>query len=149
MRSERGQSAAEFALVLPFALLLVLLVVEVALTGVRSVVATHAAYRSARVAEVYQAEHAEGELYAMLPPALFRGGIVAPAAAGGEELAIEAAARPVARLAPLTPAAVVRRSASRGRALPDDLPESALRGGDTPSPYCREGGGYRACGYPE
>ena len=149
MRSERGQSVAEFALVLPFALLMVAAVVETALVGVRSVVATHAAYRAPRVVEVHQPEHAAGELLAMLPPALFRGGSVAPAADGGEGLAIEAAARPAVRLSALAPATALRREAPQGKALPDDLPEATLRGGDTPSPYCREAGGYRACGYPE
>lgn len=30
-------------------------------------------------------------------------------------------------------------------ALPPDLSNEILRGGDTPSPYCRASGGYRLC----
>ena len=30
-------------------------------------------------------------------------------------------------------------------ALPPDLSNEILRGGDTPSPYCRSSGGYRLC----
>ncbi|HQC50875.1 MAG: hypothetical protein BWY40_01261 [bacterium ADurb.Bin270] len=31
------------------------------------------------------------------------------------------------------------------QALPPDLSNEILRGGDTPSPYCRSSGGYRLC----
>lgn len=34
-------------------------------------------------------------------------------------------------------------------ALEPDLPEDALGGGDTPSPYCRGGKEYSVCGFPE
>ncbi len=148
IRGQRGNSIAEFAMVLPFAAMAVFTVVEASLMGFRSVAAQHGAFRAARVAEVYQGEFADAEFYAMLHPAVFRGGISRPSEAGRDEMAVEALSRPIARLRALSPAEMIRRVSPQGRALPAGLSNEILRGGDTPSPYCAAEGGYYACGYP-
>ena len=138
----------EFVLALPLVLLLILGVVETAFVGVRSIVAGHAAFRAARVAAVYQREYAGAELYAMLSPALFRGGWIDPDSPA-DEIRIGVAANPLVRIRALDPALTIRRASPIAPALPDGLSDAVLRGGDVPSPYCREGARYRVCGYPE
>lgn len=140
-----GQATPEFALVLPFAVLLILAVIEAALLGVRGAVAEHTAMRAARIASVYQEELADGELLAMLKAPLFRGGWVESSDPQGVRILAEA--YPLTRLRAFEPAMILRRKAPRADALPDGLSEAILRGGDTPAPYCKEGGNYNACDY--
>lgn len=146
---EKGQSIAEFALVLPLVFLFILVVIELALAGTRGVIARHGAMRAARVHAVYQGRYADGELYAMLPPALFRGGFVNEIQAAPDEIDIDAYARPLVRIRAIEPASSIRRGSPSTKALPDGLTDAALNGGDTPSPYCTDDGGYRVCGYPD
>lgn len=149
LNSQRGQSATELALILPMAILLILVVVEMALVGVRSISAQHAAFRAARVAKVYQGEYSESELFAMLDPALFRSGAIDSSGnlAGG--VLVRAYSRPVAGLGPMAPASHIRRASPYAPALPAGFSDAVLRGGDAPSPYCRNGEEYGVCGYPQ
>lgn len=42
-----------------------------------------------------------------------------------------------------------RMRKSYENALPENLSNEVLRGGDTPSPYCNDGERYNLCGFPE
>lgn len=139
----------EFVLVLPLLLALILCAVETAALGVRGIIAEHAAYRAARVAEVHQGEHAADEVVAMLHPVFFKGSATDVGGDGDDAVTVDAASRPFIDLSALAPADVLRRRAPKSAALPDQLSDVVLQGGDTPSPYCRAEGSYRVCGYPE
>jgi hypothetical protein len=152
--NNRGISAVEFTLVLPVAVLLIVAALGISLTGVRGIVTQHAAVRAARVASVFQDDLINAELYAALPPEVFRGGL---ADITGERLitnelpgVLELVAVPSGvldfeglRMSLLRRDAQVVPSLSRG------LGDAVLKGGDTPSPYCRDDGGYSVCGYEE
>ncbi|MBN1283564.1 MAG: hypothetical protein JXA24_07330 [Proteobacteria bacterium] len=149
--------AVEHALVLPAAVAIIVAVLGMAATGLRTVVAQHAAARAARVAAVFNDGLIGAELHASLAPSMFSAhsfdviadaggtrlsnemeGILTLEAVSGAALSGGAAgSRSVVRKSPATPA------------LPEGLGERVLRGGDTPSPYCRTEGGYSACGWPE
>jgi len=144
-----GQSATELALVLPVAVAMMAAVVEMALIGLRSISLQHAAFRAARVAEVYQEGYAPAELYAMLDPALFQASEISRPGGKAGDVLIGALSRPIADLKTLVPGSVMFRSSPQGRSLPADLSDAVLRGGDTPSPYCVIDEGYGVCGYPK
>ncbi|MFH0800024.1 MAG: TadE family protein [Pseudomonadota bacterium] len=147
MRYARGQSLVEFAIVLPMALLLIFVVFEGALTGVRSAMAQHAAMRAARVSAVYQGDLADVELYAMLDRPLFRGGLT-EASDASQPVKIVAVANSLINIPALGPARLLWRESPRADALTPGLSDAVLQGGDTPAPYCNDSGGYRACDYP-
>jgi hypothetical protein len=154
MNNSKGTSAVEFTLVLPIAVLLIVAALGISLTGVRGIVTQLAAVRAARVASVFQDDLIDAELYAALPPVGFRGGL---AEITGERLisnelpgtleliALPSGALDLERLR----MSLLRRDAQVTPALPRGLNEGVLRGGDTPSPYCRDEGGYSVCGYEE
>ncbi len=144
--TQKGQSLVEFIIALPFALLLIFTVIEFGLMGVRSIVATHAAMRAARIASTYQTDAIDGELYAMLDRPLFNGSAVREIAPDSVE--IGARSRPLMKIRALDPGSMLRRRSPRADALPLGLSEAILRNGDTPSPYCINEGGYRACEEP-
>lgn len=146
---KRGVAIAEFVLVLPFVTLLILLIFEFGLLGIRSIVVQHAAFRAARVAEVYQKDHASQEVASVLPPVLLRDGM-ADSFEDRSSVAVTASSRFLSNLFALRPSFLIKRRAPLTFALPQGLSNTILRGGDTPSPYCgEEGEGYRVCGYPE
>lgn len=152
--NNRGTSAVEFTLVLPIAALLIVAALGISLTGVRGIVAQLAAVRAARVATVFQDDLIDAELYAALPPTVFRGGL---AEITGERLISNELPGTLELIAAPSGAldfeglrmSLLRRDARITPALPRALPNSVLRGGDTPSPYCRDDGGYSVCGYEE
>jgi hypothetical protein len=139
---------------LPVAVLLIVAALGLSFTGVRGIVAQLAAIRAARVAGVFQDDLINAELYAALPPEAFRGGL---AEITGERLVanelpgtLELVAVPsgVLDFEGLS-MSLLRRDAPITPALPRGLPDAVLKGGDTPSPYCRDDGGYSVCGYEE
>lgn len=153
--NRNGQIVAEFSLVLPFILLMLLTVAGAALMGARSIVAELAASRGARVAKVFNDELVDYELCAMLEAPLFRGGISEQVGidrrrrTSNDEngtLIVDAVSNPLIGIRSLAPGGIIRRSSPISPALVPDLSDSALRG-DTPSPYCRGQGGYEVCGY--
>jgi hypothetical protein len=154
INNSKGASAVEFTLVLPIAVLLIAAALGISLTGVRGIVAQLAAVRAARVASVFQDDLIDAELYAALPPVGFRGGF---AEISGERLITNELPGTLEVIA--VPSGVLdfeglrmslhRRDARITPVLPRGLNEGALRGGDTPSPYCRDDGGYSVCGYEE
>jgi len=155
-RGKSGQAATEFALMLPIAAAVIIAVFAVALTGVRGIVAQLAAVRAARVAAVFQDDLVANELYASLDPSIFRShSFDIKAEAGGMrasneiEAVLELNASSTAALANSAASSWFKRLAPLTPALPEDLRDTQLRGGDTPSPYCRAQGGYEACGWPE
>lgn len=154
MTKSKGSSAVEFSLILPIAMLLIVASVALSLAGVRGIVAALASGRAARVASVFQDAFIGAELFAALPPELFRGGLFR---IEGERLisnelpgalSVGAVGNGLFDSADLNMAAF-RREAPVVPALPRGLTDAELRGGDTPSPYCRTEGGYAVCGYPE
>jgi hypothetical protein len=154
--TERGQMATEFVLTLPVAMALIVAVVAIAVFGVRGIAGQLAAQRAARAASLFQEDLAQVELDASLSTALFRDGAF-------EIAGVSNAARPsnaeegTMRIGALSNAALghaargfgaVFRTAPIVPALPAGLGNSVLREGDTPSPYCRNEGGYAVCGFP-
>jgi len=155
-RGESGQAATEFALMLPIAAAIIISVFATALTGVRSIVAQHAAVRAARAAAVFQDSQISNELYASLDPSIFRANTFAIKAEAGVSRAsnelegvIELNASSNAALTRGAASSWFKRQSPVTPALPEGLNDAQLRGGDTPSPYCRVQGGYESCGWPE
>lgn len=144
---EKGQTIAEFVIVLPVAAFLILAVTEMAFMGIRSIIAQHAAYRAARVAGVYQGEFSETEVNTKLPTILFYGGQVTDT--NSEDIKVETLSKMLFSIRALDPALVIRRSSPRIFALPEGLNTTVLREGDTPSPYCRYDEGYESCDFPQ
>ena len=153
----RGQVVVEHVLVLPIALAMIISVVAFAALGTRGIVAQLAVMRAARVAAVFQEELVGGELYASLHPSLFGAHAFAfddGSGASRRSNDIEGHVRIYAAPSDVlnggaTGVPSVTRSSPVTPALPEGLGDSALRGGDIPSPYCSSEGGYSACGYPE
>lgn len=154
---EKGQSAVEFVLVLPFAMLLIFTAVGLSISCVRGIVAHLATTRAARAMAMYDEGLAAGEMLALVTPPLFQDGSFEQLARDGsgrmgneEEGVLEAYAISgrLMGLRSLTPADLVLRESPIVPALEAGLSDAVLRGGDTPSPYCRAGGGYGVCGYP-
>ncbi|MFA4974038.1 MAG: hypothetical protein WC683_15615 [bacterium] len=152
-----GQVASEFVLMLPISAGIIITVLGMALSGVRGVVAQASAMRGARVAAVFQDDFVDDELYASLDPAIFgSNSFQITAEAGGMRTSnelegiFELHASPNAALTsgPMNTSWFMRASPVTP-ALPEGLHDAQLRGGDTPSPYCRSDGGYEACGWPE
>ena len=148
--------ATEFALTLPFAMAMIVAVVALAVFGVRGIAAQLAAQRAARQAALFQENVVQAELDGSLSPTLFRGGAF-------EIAGVSSVARPsnadegTMRIGTLSNAALghaargfgaVFRAAPVVPALPAGLSDRVLREGDTPSPYCRNEGGYAVCGFP-
>lgn len=146
---DSGQSAVEFALVLPFFFLLIFALLEAGLVGIRSVMATGVAHEAARTSALFEDPEEGGGAVAMLSPSLFRAGRISLDADAPGRVSVEADARALFELTPLRPASRITRGVPWTGALRPGLSDALLRGGDTPSPYCREGEGYRACGYPK
>jgi len=158
LHNRNGSSAIEFVLTLPFILLFTLATIGIAALCIRGEVIALAASRVARVAKVYQDELANVELYAMLTPEFVDGISVEWKAADGSirtsnwndgQVTIGGSAMGVAAFGPLSSGRHIRRTSSTSSALVPSLSNDILQGGDTPSPYCREGEGYRVCGYSE
>ena len=148
-----GSTAVEMAMVMPFIALLILSTIGISSLCVRGNIVTLFAFRAARAEKVFQGDMAKGDLYAMLTPD-FTGEIevdwyesdgmkrmknwnfgrarveIANATSPGNLSVVK-----LSRESPLTPA------------LPKNLSNLVLNGGDTPSPYCRDGLGYSVCGY--
>ena len=151
MKNARGSTVVEFTLILPIVILAIIASVALSLTGVRGIVAQLAAIRAARVATVFQDEFIDYELYAALSPAIYRGSIfdIEGARLVSNELpgrlAISAVPNSLLDFEGFG-MNLIKRDAPIVPALPTNLSNATLRGGDSPSPYCRKGGGYSVCG---
>ncbi len=143
MKSRRGVGVVELALVLPIAIALIFTALGVAFLCARGEIVQLGAIRAARVAKVFKEDRVDEELLAMLNPQLFYGGSTEISSAGsGEKLTATARSRMFHMLE--YGGNVVRESAIVP-ALSGGLSDRILTGGDSPSPYCRDEGGYSVC----
>ena len=143
--NDRGVGAVELVLALPYVIILIFTVVGIAFLCARGEIAQLGAIRAARVAKVFKYEQTDNELLAMLTPQLFRG--------GSTQLSlIDLNGRLTATtrqrgLHALEYSGDIVRGSAFVPALNSGLSDRTLRGGDSPSPYCRDVGGYRVCGF--
>ncbi|MFH1830383.1 MAG: TadE family protein [Pseudomonadota bacterium] len=141
-----GSAAVEFTLILPFAALVLISVFAMSFLGIRGIVAQLASMQAARVASTFQEENLiQGQIYAALPPQLFRDGSFE--IKGNEENAmLELSAFSNSALSGIsTSMSALKRTSPVTPALPPNLGNAVLQGGDTPSSYCRDGEGYNVC----
>ncbi len=145
MKDKRGSSAVEFTLILPLSALIIISVIAMSLHGVRGIVAQLAAMRAARVASTFQDdEFIQGEVLAALPPHIFRTGSFQ--FKGSENNAmLELTAFSNSALSRIRGMSALKRVAPITPALPPNLGNAVLKGGDAPSPYCTDGEGYNVC----
>lgn len=148
----------EFALILPFILMLVLVAIGVAALCVRGEVLSFAASRAARVAKVYQEDLVALELYATLTPEFVnRVSLVWSDSDGAERIpnwddgtaSIYERVNGAASFGALGYGRVIKRMNPVRSSLVPALSNGVLQGGDAPSPYCVSDEGYTVCGYPE
>ncbi|MFA4874670.1 MAG: TadE/TadG family type IV pilus assembly protein [bacterium] len=150
-----GQVATEFVLVLPIAIFLIVAAVAMAVLAVRGIVAQSAAARAARFAAIFEEEMAGQEFGQALGREIFSAGAIeitgsgdGPRASNEVEGILNGYAFTNGAL-DISSATIVYRQSPVAPALPAGLGDRALRGGDTPSPYCLREGGYSVCGFPE
>ncbi|MBT3182302.1 MAG: pilus assembly protein [Deltaproteobacteria bacterium] len=150
----KGSTAVEMAMLMPFIVVLMLSIVGVSSLCVKGYLISLSAFRIARAEKVFQGSVAtKGELYAMLTPD-FSGGIDVDwfGTDGSKRVENWNFGRLRVEVSPGGLPAIVSadrltRYAPVAPALPKNLTDVALGGGDTPSPYCRDGTGYYVCGY--
>jgi hypothetical protein len=147
VRYNRGSLAVEFALILPLAALIIVSVIAMCLHGVRGIVAQLAATRAAGIASTFQQDGLiQGEIYAALPSNIFRAGSFEIKSAEENKPVLELSAFSNSALSGISPGmSMLKRTSPITPALPPNLGNAVLRGGDTPSPYCRKEGGYAVC----
>jgi len=152
LSNANGQSVVEFVMILPILLIIMISVFGITKLCIRGELVDLATSRAARAGRFFDDQLVARELYAILTPEFSnRGWIEWSDGAGNVRLRNwdvgKLNVHEIFDSNLLPTASLIKKGNAVVPALVKDLSDDVLRGGDSPSPYCRDGEGYAICGY--